>query len=407
MTIIARSLPPPPGALARAESPPWVTISTTTPHRFEDVVAAPSSSTSFGGVVAEPAGAGSASALGAQLQAELRDRLRAVVDESAAARPSSTAIRDGLLDQLDGSRPSSGEGAVGNPHAPGSRAWFEHGRQTGVWVSVPGPELVRLLGDHALRPDPSQPDLDLRHEARLAQYREGMDGRPEWERELVRAPVQGLDTRPQGVRSFAQQAVLTYLDQVARASSFLSLAASAGAEPEQLAVLLDAALRRGRLELHVGGDPAAALESDDGLQLGAGRSAVANQAFWLQLRAGDKDVTFGSIHELLPVAPREAFRAFAEDSRIAENIRAAGDRMMTELLDAAQKLGLEVFDAPQRTRERIAGAISAFQREQALPLVRLAGLPDGAEQLRELDALTSRLLSLSLRDLEALAAELD
>ena len=129
---------------------------------------------------------------------------------------------------------------------------------------------------------------------------------------------------------------------------------------------------------------------------------MANQAFWLQVRAGQKDFSFGNVHDLLPVAPAEQFARFAQDSRMRLNIDAAGDRMMKELSDVARTMDLDVHDEPQKRRERVAAAISGFQRENAFELVRLAR-SGGPEALEAVDRELRHLLSLAYEDLSELA----
>jgi len=362
-------------------------------------------------------------ALAASLRRRLVEGVRNALDASAAARMSPEAVRTRLLEMSEAPTDTTRE-TVGNPHEVGSRAWVEYGRETGIWFEVPMRALEELLDGHAIRPDPSQPNVDLRHEeivrreARPPAPEPGGGAAPVEPRMPWRVrpsgppvappspsePLPAIDVRAPGVRSFEQEVVLSYLLQIARASSFLAAAASAGAEPEELAALAGGALRRGRLDLHVGPDFADRLENDRHFDRAAGRQAVANQAFWLQVRAGDQDITLGNVHDLLPVAPKESFRAFAQDSRIRLNVDAAGDRMMQELVELARTLGVEVFDEPQKQREAVATAIGRVRRDHGMSFVRLAMADGGPERARELEDEMRQLLDLAYDDLDALAA---
>lgn len=335
------------------------------------------------------------------LRAALFDRVRDALADAEVVDRSPDEIRAHLLDlwEASGDDPPA---RVGNPHPPGSRAWFDHGRQTGVWFEVPMAALANLLEGHEIRPDPTQRHIDADNATRRREYEAALDRAPEWARDRMGPFVPNLDVREPGVRSFEQEVVRSYLLQLSRASAFISRAAAAGAEPSQLAALADAALRRDRLDLHVGDDLADRLESSNGFDRDAGRSAVANQAFWLQLRAGQKDFSFGNVHDLLPVAPPAQFRRFAQDSRIRLNVDAAGDRMMKELTELARSMDLDVHDEPQKRRERVAAAISGFQREHAFELVRLARTDGGPDALEALDRELHRLLDLAYEDLEDL-----
>lgn len=335
------------------------------------------------------------------LRAALFDRVRDALTDSEVVDRSAEDIRSRLLDLWDASSDDPPE-RVGNPHPPGSRAWFDHGRQTGVWFEVPMAALANLLAGHEIRPDPTQPPIDADNATRRREYEAARASAPEWAREHIDPFVPTLDVREPGVRSFEQEVVLSHLLQLSRASAFITRAAAAGAEPSQLAALAEAALRRDRLDLHVGDDIGDRLESSNGFDRDAGRSAVANQAFWLQIRAGQKDFSFGNVHDLLPVAPPTQFRRFAQDSRIRLNVDAAGDRMMKELAELARSMDLDVHDEPRKRRERVAAAISGFQRAHAFELVRLARTDGGPDALEALDRELRHLLDLTFEDLEGL-----
>lgn len=337
------------------------------------------------------------------LRAALLDRVRQAVADAEVVDRTPEQLRAYLLDLWDGAGPDRPD-HVGNPHPPGSRPWFDHGRQTGVWFEIPMARLSALLEAHEIRPDPSQPLIDADNAERLRDYEAQRADAEDWVRPHIPPFVPNVDVREAGVRSFEQEVVLSYLLQVSKASSFITRAAASGAEPSQLAALAEAALRRDRLDLHVGEDIADRLEQSNGFDQRAGRSAVANQAFWLQVRAGQKDFSIGNIHDLLPVAPPEQLRRFAQDSRMRLNIDAAGDRMMKELADVARSMNLDVHDEPQKRRERVAAAISGFQREHAFELVRLARTDGGPDALEALQQELRHLLDLAFDDLAALSA---
>lgn len=397
MTIIARQLYPPsvlviePGATRSGLASGDIgSGSTTGPNPFH-AASTPS---------------GSAEALADELSAALRSRVREVIEQTHVARLDAEAIRNRLLELYEG--PGGAEDrpeTVGNSHPIGSSAWLETGRKTGIWFEIPMGALDELLAGHEIRPDPSAPDLDPRADELARRYRERLEAEPG--PAPNRTPfVRGIDVRAPGVRSFEQEVVLSYLLHISRASRFISQAAAVGAEREQLEFLARAALRRGRLDIHVGDDVADRLESDNHFHQRAGRQAVANQAFWLQVRAGEKDITFGNIHDLLPVAPRDSLRAFAQDSRIRLNVDAAGDRMMKELAELSRTLDLDVFDEPQKRREEVAAAIAAFRRDQALAFVRLGMSEGGHARVRALEQQMIAWVDLAYDDLDALRGQI-
>ncbi len=304
-------------------------------------------------------------ALFEQLEGGLLDAVRDALDGPAWSYPSLAE----LFDRWSDGDPAGRAPVIGNHHEPGSETWFEVGQRTGWWVSIPMSDLVVLAREEELLlKDPSVP------------------------------PGEELGTlgRPKTANQAAAQAIMQGL---AEANEVLQRAFLADATVEQMEVLHATATHARRLEVHVGSEEAnaEAVEADNDRALGAGRPSVAAQMFWLHLRAGDKDFSFGNILQMLPFSTEKA-AAFSDDDRMALQIAATTDEMMVRLREVAQSLDLDIYDTDARLKHDAAAAVSRFQRDNAMHFVRLGMMSGATDWLSELTTLSQHLIDAALED---------
>lgn len=215
-------------------------------------------------------------------------------------------------------------------------------------------------------------------------------------------------------RAFA----MTFQDGYLEATKFMNLAA-ATASDEQLTALAEEAMKKRRLDYRVidNGDGdnvdeekvTQATEGYEGYSDSVARDLMAERLFWVHMRMGDKDWSFGNVMEQLvsmsgdggddtwqetkdvglgeTITVTKSGRIdiankIIEDGRAAVNLEAMNYAQIEGMRQVASELGVDVYDSKAKLSEDISRALEEFRDDHQAELLRLARVdPEAFNQL--------------------------
>lgn len=239
-------------------------------------------------------------------------------------------------------------------------------------------------------------------------------------------------------RAFA----LTFQQGYLAATQFMNRAATT-ASAEQLTALAEEAMKKRRLDYRVtdsgSGDDvdeeAATKETEgyEGHSDAVARDLMAERLFWVHLRMGDKDWSFGNVmDQMLSMSSdggadtREGTRQLwggmsmpvtmsgridiankiIEDERASVNLEAMNYAQIEGMRELASQLGVDVYDSKAKLTEDVSDALTEFRDDHRAELLRLARVdPEAFDKLTKAMVLIVQAAVEGRTELDAAMAE--